>query len=288
MKTKRSPRKIWSICMVLAVLILAAGLTVFNIKTKLGGSDSLLFIFIIIGILSGFVCVGAACIWVYRDCVARGDDGILWAAIVIAATPFIGILVYLLRRGEPKSNCISCGRKINRAASYCEYCGVKKEKEEDPIMDRARGNTKFMIGAVIGAVIMICSLTAVIAGAFSKEGFINTKDWNTGIITMSAQTTWDNVWSLKFKSATDGYQAGSQLKAKDNSQILYADITCGEVEEGGRLLLHIIQGETENTVDVTDLETPLEYPLTDYESGKIKVKLEIRGTKNVKSKITIK
>ena len=52
--------------------------------------------------------------WVYQDCVRRGDDPVLWAVVVFAATPFIGLLIYFLRRLEIKTICPSC--EIGRAS----------------------------------------------------------------------------------------------------------------------------------------------------------------------------
>lgn len=40
--------------------------------------------------------------WVYQDCKKRNDDGVLWAIIVLVTTPFIGLLLYFLRRSEVK------------------------------------------------------------------------------------------------------------------------------------------------------------------------------------------
>ncbi len=41
--------------------------------------------------------------WVCQDCKRRGDDPVLWAIVVFAATPLIGLLIYFLRRQEIKT-----------------------------------------------------------------------------------------------------------------------------------------------------------------------------------------
>ena len=50
--------------------------------------------------------------WVYQDCRQREDNPVLWAIIVFITTPFIGLLLYFLRRSEPKQNCPFCGHRI--------------------------------------------------------------------------------------------------------------------------------------------------------------------------------
>ena len=41
------------------------------------------------------------------------------------------------------------------------------------------------------------------------------------------------------------------------------------------------------SVDVTDLSEPLEYPLDDFENGKLRVRLQINGVKDVSSEIEV-
>lgn len=42
------------------------------------------------------------------------------------------------------------------------------------------------------------------------------------------------------------------------------------------------------TVDVTNLSEPLEYPLNDFENGEIHVRLQINGVENTISEIYVK
>lgn len=72
--------------------------------------------------------------WVYQDCKKRGDDPVLWTVVVGAVSPFIGLLLYFLRRAEIKTVCPSCGHRISVAANYCENCGTQMEKEDSAIM----------------------------------------------------------------------------------------------------------------------------------------------------------
>ena len=57
--------------------------------------------------------------------------------------------------------------------------------------------------------------------------------------------------------------------------------------EGATLVLWLVQGDTAQSVDVTNLSEPLEYPLHEFENGKIHVRLQINGVENTVSKIYI-
>ena len=71
------------------------------------------------------------------------------------------------------------------------------------------------------------------------------------------------------------------------AQKLYADISCGTVPDGSSLILWLVQGDKTESVDVTELSEPLEYPLEEFEEGKIRVRLQINGVEDVTSEITI-
>ena len=72
------------------------------------------------------------------------------------------------------------------------------------------------------------------------------------------------------------------------AQMLYADISCETVPEGATLVLWLVQGEVVKSVDVTNLSEPLEYPLNDFENGKIHVRLQINGVEDTISEIYVK
>ena len=110
-----------------------------------------------------------------------------------------------------------------------------------------------------------------------------------GVITMSMSNYWDGVWNFSFKSASDGFVEERRMEIENaHTQKLYADISCGSVPEGASLILWLVQGEKAESVDVTDLSEPLEYPLDEFENGKIRVRLQINGVKDVASEITVK
>ena len=111
---------------VLAAVILRVVLYYF--KSDGFSGISIMFPVLIIGtLLSALLMSGFFAAWVYQDCKKRKDDGILWAIIVFITTPFIGLLVYFLRRSEVKRVCTACGHPVSLKANYCEECGSKIE-----------------------------------------------------------------------------------------------------------------------------------------------------------------
>ena len=99
----------------------------------------------------------------------------------------------------------------------------------------------------------------------------------------------DNVWKLDFRSASDGFVKEHTMTIEDaDTQQLYADISCGTVPEGATLVLWLVQGDLVKSIDVTNLSEPLEYPLNEFENGKVYVRLQINGVKNTVSEICIR
>ena len=76
--------------------------------------------------------------------------------------------------------------------------------------------------------------------------------------------------------------------ADADTQLLCADISCGTVPDGATLVLWLVQGEVAKSVDVTNLSGPLEYPLNEFENGRIFVRLQINGVENTVSEIYIR
>lgn len=75
--------------------------------------------------------------------------------------------------------------------------------------------------------------------------------------------------------------------ADPDVQLLHAHISCGTVPAGATLVLWLVQGDVVKSIDVTDLSEPLEYPLNEFENGKVHVRLQINGVENTVSEIYI-
>lgn len=233
--------------------------------------------------------------WVYQDCKKRGDDPVLWAIVVFVATPFIGLLIYFLRRFEIKRICPACGKRISFKAKYCEECGAHiSNEEENTIMAKQKTHhLKFIAAGVISLVLMLVCLTGFIVRAATGSG-VNTDPasaeqvWNLGTITMNYNTYLDGVWKLDFRSASEGFIEQESMDIQDaDTQTLHADIVCGTAGDSASLVLWLVQGDVSRSVDVTNLSEPLEYPLDAFNNGKIHVRLQINGVENTVSEIRI-
>ena len=233
--------------------------------------------------------------WVYKDCRKRGDDPVLWVIIIFLATPMIGLLIYFLRRREIKRPCPACGHLIPLLAKYCEECGayIQNREEMENMENKKMHHKRYIAGGMVSLVFMIVCLTGLIVSA-SGAGNVNTdpssneRVWNLGVIQMSVSNYWDGVWNFSFKRASDGFVEERNMRIEDaEAQKLYADISCGTVPDGSSLILWLVQGDKAESVDVTELSEPLEYPLEEFEEGKIRVRLQINGVEDVASEITI-
>ncbi len=232
--------------------------------------------------------------WVCQDCKRRGDDPVLWAIVVFAATPLIGLLIYFLRRQEIKSTCPACGHKISLKANYCEECGTQIEKEDHFIMEKQNTHhLKLIIAGIVSMVLMLACLTGFIVSAATGNG-INTnvassdRVWNLGTISMNYSSYVNDVWKLDFRSASKGFIKEKRMTIADaDTQLLYADISCGTIPDGSTLILWLVQKDTVKSIDVTNLTGPLEYPLNEFKNGNIYVRLQINGVKNTVSEIYI-
>ncbi len=232
--------------------------------------------------------------WVYDDCKRRGDDPVLWAIVVFIATPFIGLLIYFLRRLEIKTVCPACGQRISVKAKYCEECGTHIEKEDDRIMEKqGTHHLKFIIAGIVSIALMLVCLTGFIISAAAGTGIntnvaSNERVWNLGAINMNVNSYLDDVWKLDFRSASEGFVKEQNMKITDaESQLLYADISCGTVPDGATLVLWLVQKDVAKSIDVTNLSEPLEYSLNEFENGKVHVRLQINGVENTVSEIYI-
>lgn len=233
--------------------------------------------------------------WVYQDCKKRGDDPVLWAIVVFVVTPFIGLLIYFLRRSEVTAACHACGHRISLKAKYCEECGTHIEKEDNSIMvKQGTHHLKLIVAGIVSMALMLICLTGFIVSAATGSG-INTKVasdnrvWNMGTINMNYDAYLDGIWKLDFRSASDGFVKEQNMMIEDaDTQTLHVDISCETVPDGATLVLWLVQGETAKSIDVTNLSEPTEYPLTAFENGKIHVRLQINGVENTVSEIKIR
>ncbi len=281
----------------IVLLMIALRFVLYYFKSDGFSGMSLMFPLLIMGVFIFALFMSAFfAAWVYQDCRKRNDDGILWAIITFFTTPFIGLLVYFLRRSEVKQSCATCGHLVSLKAKYCEECGSKIEyKEEINDMEMKRTHhIGYIIMGTVSMILMITCLTGFIVSATFGKGInsditSNDKVWNIGSISMNYEIVKDDVWTLDFKSASDGFIAQEDMIINNaETDILYADISCGTVPSNASITLYLVQGDTVKSIDVTNLSETLEYSLDEFENGKIHVRLLIEGVEDTISKIHIK
>ena len=291
-KKKRFPLYIG--ILVIVLLIFSRFILYFLRTDGFSGLSILLPVLLLCFILFALCTSAFFAAWVYQDCKQRGDAPELWAIIVFVTTPFIGLLIYFLRRSDIHTTCPACGQRISVKANYCQECGTHIEKEEPHVMvKQGTHHLKFMIAGMISMALMLICLTSFIVSAAAGNG-INTKItsndriWNLGTISMNYNSYLDDVWRLDFNSASEGFVKEQNMTISDaDAQLLHADISCGAAQDGATLVLWLVQGDVAKSIDVTNLSEPLEYPLNDFENGNVRVRLQINGVKNTVSEIYI-
>ena len=68
----------------------------------------------------------------------------------------------------------------------------------------------------------------------------------------------------------------------------HLDVYKRQVPDGASLTLWLVQGDVSKSFDVTNLSDPLEYSLSEFENGKIHVRLQINGVEDTISEIYVK
>ena len=154
-------------------------------------------------------------------------------------------------------------------------------------------HVKYIIAGMVSLALMLVCLTGFIVNAAAGNGIntdvvSNDRVWNLGMISMNYNSCEDNAWKLNFRSASEGFVKEQGMTIADaDVQLLYADISCGTVPDGATLVLWLVQGDVTKSMDVTNLSEPLEYPLNEFENGKIHVRLQVNGVENTVSEIRI-
>lgn len=270
--TKRK-NHLWIAVLILAILIFyILRFTLFYIRSDgFSGLSMLLPILLLCFILFAIGMSASFAAWVYMDCKKRGDDPILWTLVIIIATPFIGLLIYFLRRPEIKRSCPACGHRISLRAKYCEECGAQITTNKEVYENMANKKTHHLgliIAGTICMVLAVLCLTGFIVTAATGNGVnsdvtSNERIWNMGVITNNRDAYVNGVWNLDFRHASDGFVEEVTMSIHDpEKEYLHADITCGNIPKGSSLTLWLVQDDTVRSVDVTSLSEPLEYSLT--------------------------
>lgn len=246
-------------------------------------NDSFLFL-AINAVVFSILCIVYMCVWIHRDAKSRGQSGLAWVIITIASSPVVGLLAYLLEgRKVCRVPCQNCGWMISQDARFCERCGTEQSHAFLPPPEKKRNN-RFLIASIVcfvGSILCILGMVfaAVIGGNIpSMSGYPS-----PSVNIMSTSTMWNGEWKVSCYYCSDGYLK-KDFTVKDPSQeSLYTNITCEE----GQIFLHVQQADKKVQYDITSVQGEFTLPLSDFQPGKIRVMVEVRSIKNLKSVISI-
>jgi predicted RNA-binding Zn-ribbon protein involved in translation (DUF1610 family) len=133
--------------------------------------------------------------YVYRDANRRGMHAPLWVVIAVLAPGFIGLIIYLIVRGNfADFNCPNCGYPVSieyivcpkfgtRLKSACPSCGLPAEADwtvcpkcATPLPSRSQGQSGFIapvrtrdsaLGKIILLIVLVPLLLLIFLIAFS-------------------------------------------------------------------------------------------------------------------------
>ena len=81
---------------------------------------------LLLGLLIGIGLPVLIGVYVYRDAKARGMDAALWTIIAVLAPSLIGLIVYLVVRGNSSvRRCAQCGAQVSVDFAVCPQCGAQ-------------------------------------------------------------------------------------------------------------------------------------------------------------------
>lgn len=158
-------------------------------------------------------------IWVYRDAVNRGMNGILWTLVVILVPTYIGLIIYLIVRMDAKKvTCSNCMQKVNANSKFCSKCGqelvpVVEISENDEIFRKSQkkiliGFFSTLAGIVIGVILMVAFVLSGIVGAVDSgiRAFSHLSDgFANGYYSLDADDVSDMLSSLDALFGTEGF-----------------------------------------------------------------------------------
>ena len=244
------------------------------------------------GIILMILCIVFMCVWIHRDAKSRGQSGLVWILIAVLSSPILGLLAYLLAgRKNTSVPCQSCGWMISGNARFCERCGAEQSPAPVQPPENKRGPFKFMIASIVCFVTgLLCVLGMVFAMVWmDMNGTLDseTKLFGSGypspmVSVMSTNTMFGGEWKINCYYCSDGYLK-KDFTLDSPQQVLYTDITCEE----GEIILHVQQGDVKVQTNITAVQGEYLVPLDRFQPGKIRVMIEVRDIKELKSLIRL-
>ena len=249
----------------------------------------------VIGILLMVLCIVFMCVWIHRDAKSRGQSGLVWILIAVLSSPILGLLAYLLAgRREARVPCQSCGWMISGNARFCESCGMEQTPMPAKPEEKKRGPAKFMIASLACFVSGILCVLGMVAGMVWLDVNGRLGPEMTGsemaslgypspiVSVMSTNIMFDGEWKVNCYYCSDGYLKRN-FTLDDPRQVLYTNTTCEE----GEIILHVQQGDVKTQINITEVQGEFSLPLDKFQPGRIRVMIEVRDIKELKSTIRL-
>lgn len=87
---------------------------------------AVVLVFALVTLAAAVLLLVAVGVYVYRDANRRGMNAPLWALVAVLAPSLVGLLVYLLVRGNYSDlRCPRCGAAVGEQFVVCPQCGAK-------------------------------------------------------------------------------------------------------------------------------------------------------------------
>ena len=87
---------------------------------------AMLSVFVLVTLAAAAALLVAVGVYVYRDAARRGMNALLWALVAVLAPSLVGLLIYLLVRGNYSDlRCPRCDAPVEERFVVCPRCGAK-------------------------------------------------------------------------------------------------------------------------------------------------------------------
>lgn len=236
---------------------------------------------ILASLIFSILCFVFLCVWIYRDAKSRGQSGLVWILISLFSSPIIGLLAYLLAgRKDAQVSCRSCGWMISQNARFCERCGTEQPPVPSGTPEKRTGFGLIVFSSICFVLAILC-VVGVLAATLTGNGFSPEYPSPT-VNVMSVNTMWNGEWKIDCYYCNDGYLK-KDFTLNSPQDALYSNVTCEE----GQIFLHVHQGDKKVLYDLTGIQGEFRLPMEEFQPGKIRVMVEVRDIKGLKSLIRL-
>ncbi len=156
--------------------------------------------------------------------------------------------------------------------------------------EKKRGTAKFIIASIVCFVSgILCTLGMVFCivwldanDILDETGAFGSSYHSPMVSVMSTNTMFNGEWKVNCYYCSDGYLKRN-FTLDDPRQVLYTNTTCEE----GEIILHVQQGDVKTQINITEVQGEFSLPLDKFQPGRIRVMIEVRDIKELKSTIRL-